>query len=534
MLDYLITNVDIIDGSGAKRTHGSIGILNGKICLGDFNGETAGEIIDGTGYIVCPGFIDSHSHGDNLLGGNGIDYALPKLSQGVTTEITGQCGQSPFPIPPDRLKDQRRQLDAFISEELRGHLEEFTDFGRYLDYVKRLLLPHNFAFNCGHSNLRCAVMGFENRRPDRRELDRMKGYLREAMEEGCLGFTSGLVYHPGIYADTEELIELCKVIAPFGGIYATHIRNEANFSPQAVQEAITVAERAQVPLVISHHKVAGSRNLALVEECRQLMERAMDRGVRLAVDQYPYSATSTVLSSVIPPAYVKETWEETERGLRDEKVLEQMWHDIQTDTDSFENEYLDSDGFENIVVMTSPEDKSACGLSVAEYARRQGLTAIQGFAKLLVINRGNVLATFFEIPEESLDRIYQYPYTMVGSDGLLSFDDSPVHPRAYGTFVRTLCRFVKERGLVTLEEAVRKQTSQTADFWGIRNKGLIRNGYDADLVLFDWEQLRDRADYRDSRKLCEGIHKVFVGGQIAYEDGMLTAKRAGIPVLRTK
>jgi len=529
MLDYIIRNVNIVDGSGEPGYRADIGIRGGKIT---FCTETEAKCsIDGTDYMVMPGFIDSHSHADTIACHDVCGFALPKISQGVTTEITGQCGESPFPVPPDMVEVQREQLQSFMAKEVNEHLKEFTGFQQYAEYVKSLPMVHNLAFNCGHSSLRSSVMGFAQRKPDVAEMKQMKKLLAQAMEQGCFGLTSGLVYNPGLYADTEELMELCKVIKPYHGIYATHIRNESNHSVEAVAEAITVAESAEVPLIISHHKVSGSRNSHLQIKCRKLIEQARNRGVRIAVDQYPYTATSTSLISIIPPKYFKNSMTELLDSFHDPVTRKEIFATMQTDIDSYENEYFDSDGFDNIYIMSSPNDKQACGLSITGYAEQIGMEPVDAFFELLIRNEGNVLATFMEIPEDVVDDIYQYEYTMIGSDGLLTLDDLPVHPRAYGTFVHTLCHFVKDKKCISLEQAVKKQTSQTASFWGIPNKGLLKEGYDADLLLIDYDNLKDLSSYTNSRQLCRGIEKVFVSGQIVYENGSLTGRTPGGVIL---
>lgn len=301
MLDLLIRGATIVDGSGAPRFRGSVGCLDGTIQLLPAEPcETARRVIDGKGLIVAPGFIDAHSHGDICLGK--AFSTLSKVSQGITTEVAGQCGFSMFPVNPATLPLLRQDL-AIFTDELPAEMEGFAGFAQFLRYAHSQKLAANIKMLVGHVTLRIAVMGFDNRKPTPAEMERMKVLLREAMEQGALGLSSGLIYIPGAYADWEELAELCRVVAEYGGIYATHLRNESKDVVRSVEEAIRVAEEAGVPLQISHHKVCGKPYWGLSEQTLDLMEKAVGRGVRVTIDQYPYDACMTHLNVCVPPRY---------------------------------------------------------------------------------------------------------------------------------------------------------------------------------------------------------------------------------------
>ena len=289
MLDFIIRNARIVDGTGAPAYVGDVGILNGKITF--HTRDEARAVIDAAGLTLTPGLIDSHSHNDRFIGLDPQVFAVSKISQGITTEVTGQCGSSPFPVPDPHDAEIRGFFAEEMSPEHLKDIERFRDFGTFLSYADAQPKPGNYAFLQGHGMLRMSVMGRANRKPTADELALMKARLRDAMEHGCLGLSSGLIYVPSVYADIEELVELCKVIRPYGGVYATHMRSESDHVVEAVREAIAIAKAADVPLVISHHKVCGKRNWGASRETLRLIHEAIDGGMRITLDQYPYTAS---------------------------------------------------------------------------------------------------------------------------------------------------------------------------------------------------------------------------------------------------
>lgn len=297
MLDILIQNGSIIDGTGKKAYIGDIGVSGGKITF-HTDKESAARIINASGKIVCPGFIDFHSHGDMVLG---QDFAkLCKVSQGITTEIAGQCGSSMFPVRPEKL-DLYQTLLSVGTATYPDDMPNWTTFARYLEYAKQVPLAANIKFLVGHGSLRLAVMGYAYRKPTKEELEQMKTLLRECMENGALGMSSGLIYTPSAYAETEELIELAKVVAEYDGLYATHMRNESYDVVNSVKEAIEIGRQSGVRVSISHHKVCGKPNWGLSQETLKLVEDAIAEGIRITLDQYPYTASMTHFDCLYPP-----------------------------------------------------------------------------------------------------------------------------------------------------------------------------------------------------------------------------------------
>lgn len=523
MLDLLFQNAAVVDGSGRPAFRADIGVRDGRIVLNPA-GEEARETVDAAGKYLCPGFIDSHSHGDMSIGT--IHGPLCKVSQGVTTEIGGQCGQSAFPADR-RFLPELRGILAFSPDFLQMPYERFTSFDAYAAYAGGLDMPINMFSMIGHNTLRVSVMGVADRAPTAEEMDRMKERLREAMEQGAMGLSSGLIYIPGVYTTTEEVIELCKVIRPYGGVYATHMRNEAKDVVKSVREAIHIAEQAGVPLVISHHKVCGRAYWGQAEETLRLVDEAVARGVNVMIDQYPYEANMTALNVCIPPQYFSD-------GLPAllEKVADPAWRkrfaEEMNDPDGgYDNFYLNSGGFTGVFVSASPKVPEAAGMTIADYAQKLGKDPMETYFDLVLDNEGAGEGIFFAMDPREVEKIYCHPRTMVGSDGLCFALNESGHPRAWGTFVRPLRLFSKEEKLVPFEEAVRKQTGLTADFWGLAGKGYIRDGCDADLVLIDYDALYDRATYADSNRPADGIEAVYVSGECVYRGKALTGACPG-------
>lgn len=533
MLSYLIKNAKIVDGSGKPAFDGNVGIKDGKIVMNP--DEEALDTIDATGLYLCPGFIDSHSHTDRYIGTDPDVISLCKISQGITTEVAGQCGSSAFPVPKGRIDDMLPYFkEDGVNPEQIAAMKDYENFETFKSFADRHNLVGNFAFLQGHCTLRMAVMGFDDRKPTPSEMDRMKELLRESMEAGCLGLSTGLIYIPGVYADTDEIIELCKVIKPYGGIYATHMRSESDHIVEAVKEAIHIAKAADVPLVISHHKVCGVRNWGASKETLALIDEAVKDGMKITLDQYPYVASSTGLCQCLHPKYFTRGNAEAAKLMKDPEIREQMKKEMQEVPCTYNCSYQNAGGFDGILILSSPATPDAEGLRLSEYAEKIGKDEFETFFDIMIANECAIKCALFCMDENELDDIYLNENTVVGTDGLNGSNEGTTHPRAFGSLVRAICYFSKKKGLVSFEEAVRKETSLTAERWGLKGKGLIADGMDADLVLLDYDRLEDKADFVHPRELCEGIEKVFVNGKLSYADKKITKAYSGRIILREK
>ena len=523
MLDCLIKNARIIDGTGAPAYDGHLGIKDGKLVIAN-GSEEAAQVIDAAGRCVTPGFIDAHSHGDLILGSE--DAHLFKTTQGVTTEIVGQCGLSMAPVAPENLVAIQNMLSlgtTWFPEDMKN----WTSFARYLEYADAVPKTANAKMYIGHSSLRIAVMGMENRPSTDKELDTMKGILREAMESGAAGFSTGLIYTPCCYAEEKEIIELAKVIAPFNGTYASHMRDEANFIVDAVKETINVGRQAGVQVDISHHKMLGKPNWGKQKETLRLIHEANDGGIRVICDQYPFTRNMTTLNACIPPWHFSNGFASLTDKLRSEDFRKQLRAEMENPATEYDNYYLNAGGWDGVYVSGASKTPEAEGRFITEYAELIGKDPWDAFFDLCIANNCATGGVYSSMCDEDVCEIIRDPYCIIGSDGLTRSWKEKGHPRGSASFPHAITYFVKEKGILTLEECIRKMTGLTAEYLSVKNKGIIREGYDADLVIFDYDRLQDTATYSNSNSITEGIDYVFVNGEIVYQDKQFTGRYAG-------
>jgi len=489
--DTIIRGGSVIDGTGAPARTADVAVTGGRIAaVGAIDGEAA-RVIDAAGLAVAPGFIDVHSHDDvALLNVPALDF---KAAQGVTTVVCGNCGAGAAPAN----ERSQQYFDRGVGGIL-GPVKEFTwhSLGEFYDAVRAAGPSVNAAFLVPHGALRMHALGVENRPPSDAELASMKELLAAGMAAGAVGMSTGLIYAPGIFARTEELIELNRVVARYGGIYVSHIRNEGAGLLDAVREAIHIGEEAGTPVQVSHFKAAGRDNWGMTEQSLALVEEARARGVPVTVDMYPYAAGSTALAALAP---------------RGRPVREVDPHDLLIASCKYQHQYE--------------------GMRLDEVALAMDLPLEDATTRLLREEENAVVIVHFTMEEGDVRRVIQHPLCMVGSDGIPSPEGKP-HPRLYGTFPRVLGRYARDEGLMTVEESVRKMTSFPAETFRLAERGQVREGWWADLVVFDIARVADTATYEDPRRYPEGISHVLVNGELVVENGEPSNPPAGQVLVR--
>lgn len=524
MYNIIIKNAKIVDGTGADEFKGSVGIVEGKLYF--VNGdEEAEHIIDAEGFYLTPGFIDAHSHGDQVIGQ--YPGMLAKINQGITTEIAGQCGGSMFPVTDENIALEQGLL-AIGTLSFPDEMSEWKTAKEFFEYAKKTPIIGNMKILIGHSTLRAAVMGYANRKPTDEEMAEMKRQVRIAMECGAAGLSSGLIYSPGCYADTDELVELATIVKEFGGFYATHMRSESVHVVDAVKEAIEIGRRAGVPVWISHHKVAGRPYWGASAETVKLINEANASGLLVTADQYPYEANMTDLNICIPPKYFHDGGVDgMVEILKDPEMRERVKADMQDINCGYDNFYLNAGGFDNIFIAGCPDVPEADGKFVSEYAKILGKDPFDTYFDLLIASGGRANGIYFTMGEEDMVRIITNPNVCIGTDGTCRTLDEKTHPRTFATFPKAIRYYHKEKKLFTFPEIIHKVTGFVAERATLKGKGIIKDGYDADLVILDYDKLNDIPSYSNPVQMCDGIEYVIVGGKVVYHDKKTTGEYPG-------
>ncbi len=518
MLDYLIKNATVIDGSGKKGSVLNIGIKNGKLVINPQT-DSALEMIDATGLTLSSGFIDTHGHSDLFAF---IDpLRASKLCQGITTEIGGQCGISPAPIAIEHFADYCSYYKA-LGAPIYPNAESFKSVGNLLDTIETLNMGINLAMFTAQGSLRLAVKGLNPSPATEDEIKLMGKLARESLEEGSLGLSTGLMYAPGVFTTTEELTRLCSYLKGTNAIYTSHIRNQGNGLIDSVKEALEIAKKAGLKANVSHHKAVGKENWGKVEQTTKMLKEA-----GATHDVYPYIASSTTLSATLPPKFVKMGMENILKGLNDKAFIDDLENSIIHPTEKWDDDLLEC-GFDGILIISSPNTPEALGLTIEQYANKLGLRSFDAFIKLLKENEGAVSDICFSMSQADVDYLVAEPTCMYGTDSLyVPGFMTMTHPRAIGTFPLILGDYVRERKLLSLEESIRKMTGFAADVYGLENKGYVREGFDADLVVFDYKTVNAKCSYQKPLEENIGIKYVFVNGKLAVKDGKTTGVKNG-------
>ncbi|HWM08351.1 MAG TPA: D-aminoacylase [Solirubrobacteraceae bacterium] len=515
-LDLVIAGGTLVDGDGARP--GDVGVAGGRLVLGDLGGADARRI-DAAGAVVAPGFIDTHTHSDlgPLLGPEHEDVAAASVRQGVTTEVAGNCGFSPFPIGSPHRADVEEQLSPLFGDVPLP----WDDLTGYREAVQGAGMRNDLALLVGHGTLRAAVMGFADRPARDDELALMRRRLEEALDQGAVGMSSGLVYAPSMYAPLEELVELGRILARHGVPYTSHIRNETHGLEDAVEEALAVGRGSGAAVHLSHHKAAGRDNWGRTETTLAMVDAARESGMDVTLDVYPYVAGSTLLHSLLPPwsqeggtaAMLERLATERPRIVRDVRDGLPGWHNIGG-----------AAGWDKVSISACPEP-SLEGRVIADLAAEAGADPVEHVCELLLAYGGHVQVILEVMAEEDVRRVLRHRCTAIGSDGI-PMPGRP-HPRWAGSFARVLGRYVREERVLELEDAVRKMTALPASRFGLRDRGRLADGARADLVVFDPGAVIDRATFEDSVLPPDGIRLVVVGGAVVVEEGSLTGARPG-------
>lgn len=482
MTDIAIRNVKILDGNGTPAFEGDVGIDGDRISAVGEVGKATTEI-DGKGAHLSPGFVDTHAHDDGAFFRHpGMEF---KLSQGVTSVVAGNCGFSA--IPADPSIDSVRASGGILA----GIENEFTDLNGYFDAVMKRKPAINNMMLVGHNTVRTLVMGYERRAPTPKELTKMRDAVSLAMDQGACGFSTGLIYRPGRWSETEEVIELARAAKPHDALYTTHMRNEGDRLLEAVEETLRIGQESDVHVHISHHKSAGKPNWGKVKDSLTRVDAALAAGQRITLDVYPYTAGSG-------------------------RMIEY-----------FNLDNVSRDLAEVIRIASCPAFRQYEGRMLRDIAAEEQIDVTDMVKKVLTAPKGDrTICIQFIIDEADVETNLAHADMMVGSDGIPDLNGRP-HPRLFGTFPRVLGHYVRERGILSLPEAVRRMTSLSCNTFGMTNRGQVREGYYADLVLFDPETIIDLATYDDPKQEARGIQTVMVNGQIALDHGRHTGAGSG-------
>lgn len=483
--------------------------------MGALDDWEAGMVVDVAGLCVAPAFIDIHTHSDFSLPHH--PEQLSVLYQGVGTQVVGNCGLGVAQTDTTPIFQQEQRWLKPYGAEIN-----WNSFAEHLRQLEERGVGTNVIFLCAHGTLRKKVMGFDQRRPMPAELEAMKREVATCMEAGAWGLSTGLEYVPGCYADTQELIELATVAAQYGGFYATHLRSEGDHLIESVAEAIEIAERAELPLQLSHHKAEGRANWGKVKQTLQMVSDSVKQGLDVMLDVYPYTAYQTSMGVACLPSWVLngEPQAVYER-LRDPATRERIVQEMRERHDDWNS----------IVIGSVAGNRSLQGLTVAEAAAAVSQSPEEFVIDLLLEHGLYVGVACFHLSEDDLRMVLRYPLTMIGSDGV-GYDPQKMsaerpHPRSYGTFPRVIRRYVREEGLLTLEEAIFKMTGLPAARLGLTDRGTLHAGAYADIVVFDDARIADRATFREPHQLSEGVVHLILNGRWVLSDGQFTGNRAG-------
>lgn len=526
MYDILIKNGLIVDGSGQKPFIKNLAIKDEVIKFVDGEVEAV-KVIDADGKLVTPGFIDTHSHSSMLV--NEDPYLAPKLFQGITTELVAQDGMGPAPVDEKNISAWKKAMAGLEGEyDFEWKWRSVAD---YLNQVEKLELGPNIAYLAPHGNIRMVSMGLDNRKPTLEEQERMNKELQKAFDEGAFGMSTGMIYPPCVYANIDEFIELGKVIKANDGVFVTHQRSEADAMLESMDEILTIGRESGCRTHFSHFKICGKNNWDKIPKILDKLDQAKKEGMIVSFDQYPYVAGSTMMSVILPPWVHDGGTEKLIERLYDEDLRKKMKEDIINGIEGWDN-FVDFAGLEGIFItfVKHEEAEKYVGMSLLELGQATGKDPLDAIFDLIRDEENIVGLVDFYGTEEHVKTFMSRPEQNVCTDGIIG---AKPHPRLYGAFARVLGKYCRDEKLFPVETAIRKMTGKPADAIGLQDRGYLKDGYAADVLVIDFENIIDVGDYTNPKQLAKGIVYSIINGKIVIDEGKEVHQRAG-KVLRYK
>lgn len=532
MYDLVIKNGEIIDGSGKCSYFADIGIKDGYIMEIRPNIETeALKVIDAKGYVVSPGFIDIDSHSDFSLYNN--PRAESKIRQGITTELVGQGGRTLGPVNRKRLKDLKQYTSSYVQNKNEPNYWIWDSNMEFINILRKRGISVNVAALVGYGSIRVAVMGFDKRIPTDYEMDKMKWLLEKEMSDGAYGLSLGLDNSPDSLATIDELAEMSKVVKKYDGLLSVHMREEGNYLLESINEVLEITRRSGVKLQISHLKAAHPQNWGKVNEAIEVINKAKNEGLDIHYDVYPYTAYESVLADVLPTWIREFSPENMVKHLKDDIIRKKVISEMVDPNSNWGNPMLGSSwNMIRIVSLKNEKYKKYEGMNIEDIAEDMNLTPQEAAIRLLIDEDGVIKVIFFAMLETDLIEVMKQPMAIFCTDGLAvapygDYENVKVHPRYYGAFPRILGRYVREKRVLALEDAIHKMTLLPAMKMNLKDRGLIDLGYKADITIFDKNTVIDKATFDNPHQYPEGIKFVIVNGEVVVEDGAHTGKLPG-------